>query len=218
MSRPQPQTRYTSDLHLGHERVAALRGFESTALHDGTLVHRWIETVAPEDTVYILGDVTGTSATARVEAALALLADLPGTKHLIAGNHDPVHPMHRRSFARWMPAYLEVFDTVTPFLRRKIGGHEVLLSHFPYAAYGEGPHRGGAEASRHDQYRLPDLGIPIIHGHTHQPERSWELPAGWTEDDGHRLAPTRGIHVGVDAWDFAPAPQEALISILDGWR
>lgn len=205
MTRRQPQTFYTSDLHLFHDRVAAIRGFEHRGQHDLALVERWKATVQPQDAVYVLGDVTGSSSTRAVEYALAVVGQhLPGRKHLIAGNHDPVHPMHRRSFARWMPAYLEVFDTVAPFLRRKIGGHEVLLSHFPYAAYGEGPHRGGAEASRHDQYRLPDMGIPIIHGHTHQPERSWR------EEDG-----SYGVHVGLDAWDLAPAPQEAVIALLE---
>ncbi|WP_336628424.1 MULTISPECIES: metallophosphoesterase [unclassified Microbacterium] len=212
MTRRQPQTFYTSDLHLGHDKVARLRGFEETHGHDAALAMRWRLTVQPQDTVYVLGDVTGTSATARVEAALDLLRLLPGRKHLIAGNHDPVHPMHRRSFARWMPAYLEVFDTVAPFLRRRIGGHEVALSHFPYASYGEGPHRGGAEASRHDQWRLPDLGLPLLHGHTHQPERE-HVDEAWER----ALRPSRGIHVGVDAWGLAPAPQEAIISILDGW-
>ncbi|MDR6868697.1 calcineurin-like phosphoesterase family protein [Microbacterium resistens] len=222
MTRP-PQTFYTSDLHLGHDKVAAIRGFEYPGDHDEALALNWVANVQPEDTVYVLGDVTGTSATAKVEAALGVLTRLPGKKHLIAGNHDPVHPMHRSTFAKWFPRYAEVFETITPFLRRRIGGHEVALSHFPYASYGEGPHRGGTKASRHNQWRLPDLGLPIIHGHTHQPERE-HMEGG----DNHRLEfdgtrsyyvvrPSRGIHVGVDAWDFAPAPQEALIAILDGW-
>lgn len=213
MTRRQPQTFYTSDLHLGHEKVAAIRGFESTALHDLTLAERWRLTVQPQDTVYVLGDVTGTSSTRAVEAALDLLTHLPGKKHLISGNHDPVHPMFRRTYDRWMDAYLEVFQSVTPFLRRKIGGHEVLLSHFPYAEYGEGPHRGRTEASRHNQFRLPNQGRPIIHGHTHQPERSWVIPTGVPE-----VPHAAGIHVGVDAWDLAPVPQDAVIAILDGWK
>lgn len=212
MSRRQPQTFYTSDLHLGHEKVARLRGFEHVHGHDAHLCGRWLNVVHPQDTVYVLGDVTGTSATARVEAALDLLTHLPGKKHLITGNHDPVHPMHRRSYDRWMNAYLEVFQSVTPFLRRRIGGHEVALSHFPYASYGEGPHRGGAGESRHNQWRLPDLGLPLIHGHTHQPERAHEEEV-WSTPS--RVS--RGVHVGVDAWDLAPAPQDAVISILDGW-
>lgn len=216
MTRRQPRTFYTSDLHLGHEKVAALRGFPSAVEHDRALEDAWRALVQPEDTVYVLGDVTGTASARTVQHALAVLRTLPGIKHLIAGNHDAVHPMHRRTFARWMPVYLSTFDTVTPFLRRKIGGHEVLLSHFPYASYGEGPHRGGTEASRHDQYRLPDMGVPIIHGHTHQPERSWSIMSArsWATEG---KPPTRGIHVGLDAWDLAPVDQDAVIGILDDW-
>ncbi|MDG8309764.1 hypothetical protein OK885_10715, partial [Streptococcus pneumoniae] len=68
--------------------------------------------------------------------ALGVLADLPGRKHLVAGNHDPVHPMHRRTFTRSMDRFLEVFETVSPFVRRRVAGHEVFLSHFPYLEWG----------------------------------------------------------------------------------
>lgn len=215
MTRPR-RTFYTSDLHLGHDKVAALRGFESTAGHDLAILRGWEAAVQPGDTVYVLGDLTGTSSTGRVEFALDVLHNLPGRKHLVAGNHDPIHPMHRRTFAKWLPAYLEVFETVSPFLRRRIGGHEVALSHFPYAEYGEGPHRGGAEASRHNQWRLPDLGLPLLHGHTHQPEREhvehWDVELGeWSPGR------SRGIHVGVDAWGLAPVDQDTVIGILDEW-
>lgn len=209
MAKRQPQTFYTSDLHLGHTKVAELRGFEDFNQHDGALIERWHDTVRPEDTVSVLGDVTGSSSTGKIDYALAILAQLPGRKHLIAGNHDAVHPQHRRTFTAFMPRYLAVFDTVAPFARRRIGGHEVILQHYPYASYGEGPHRGGAEASRDNQWRLPDLGLPILHGHTHQPEREH------VEYD--RSLVSRGIHVGMDAWDLAPAPQDAIIRILDGW-
>ncbi|MEO2133401.1 metallophosphoesterase [Microbacterium sp.] len=190
---------YTSDLHLGHENVATRhRGFESSGDHDNTFVDMWLDTVEAGDTVYVLGDVVGRTRDARY--ALALLGGLPGTKHLVAGNHDPVHPMHRSTFAKDMPAWLEVFATVAPFLRRKLVGRELLLSHFPYASWGEGPARGGAEAARYPQYRLPDLGTPLLHGHTHGAERT----------HGHSL------HVGLDAWGGKLVPQETVIEWLSG--
>ncbi|WDS52173.1 metallophosphoesterase [Microbacterium phage UtzChips] len=207
MSKRQPQTFYTSDLHLGHERVAAIRGFSDPWAHDAAITSAWLETVEPHDTVYVLGDL----AVGGWRRALDIVRELPGTKHLVAGNHDGVHPMHRRTYASRMPEYLRAFATVSPFLRRRIGGHNVLLSHFPYAEYGEGPHRGGAEKSRHDQFRLPDFGLPILHGHTHQPERSH------VEESSDGVSLSRGVHVGVDAWGLAPAPQDAIIAILDEW-
>lgn len=194
-----PRTFYTSDLHIGHRWVAGLRGFGDDAgapnHHDVALVDMWTRTVTDKDTVYVLGDV----ALSGFPYALALLASLPGKKHLIAGNHDPVHPMHRSAasqFARWA----DVFASIQPFARRRLNGHEFLMSHFPYEAWGEGPARGGELAARHVQYRLPDRGIPLLHGHTHGTERA----------HGHEL------HVGLDAWGFELVPQETVIEWLDG--
>lgn len=186
---------FTSDLHLGHRRVSELRGFTSTAEHDLTLYRTWAATVRRDDVVYVLGDVTGTTSTGATDHALATLKSLPGRKHLVAGNHDPVHPMHRRTFARRLPAYLDAFETVSPFLRRRLDGHEVLLSHFPYAEWGDGPERPG---SRYDQYRLPDMGLPLLHGHTHGLER----------EHGSSL------HVGLDAWALQLVPDTVVIDWL----
>ena len=50
---------FTSDLHLGHDRefMYGPRGFSSIFQHDEELLARWNSVVAPEDTVYILGDL-----------------------------------------------------------------------------------------------------------------------------------------------------------------
>lgn len=206
MSRRQPRTFYTSDLHLGHEKVSAIRGFPNPFDHDLAIVEAWKETVGPEDTVYVLGDL----AVGGWRRALDIVQELPGTKHLVAGNHDGVHPMNRSTYHSRMRDYRSAFASISPFLRRRIGGHEVLLSHFPYAEIGEGPYRGGAEASRHNQFRLPFMGLPIIHGHLHSPDKS--IIAG---TPGH---PMLALHVGVDAWDLKPVPQETLVEMLDVWQ
>lgn len=185
------EVHYTSDLHFGHELVAGKRGFASAAEHDEVIADLWSEMVRPQDVVIVLGDISAGAHS----GALSILGKLPGRKHLIAGNHDRVHPMHRRTFAASMPVFLDVFVSVSPFGRRRLEGTEVLLSHFPYAEWGEGPARGGAAASRHNQFRLPDFGVPLLHGHTH----------GTEQGHGHEL------HVGVDAWGFRPVPQEQVI-------
>ena len=88
-----PRVFYTSDLHIGHGRVADIRGFTSTRDHDAAIREAWCAEVTARDTVYILGDV----AVSGFPYALGFLKALPGRKHLVAGNHDPVHPMHRRT-------------------------------------------------------------------------------------------------------------------------
>lgn len=169
---------FTSDLHLGHEKVAELRGFESTMAHDYAVSFRWIERVSDRDTVWVLGDLCMSDP----EYALKCIANLPGTKHLIAGNHDACHPMHRRAH-KMQPRYFGPgrFASVQPFARVKVNGTDVMLSHFPYTA-----DRG---ETRYPQWRLPDLGGWLLHGHTHLPEV--------------RTGP-REIHVGLDAWGLAP--------------
>lgn len=197
---------FTSDLHIGHKLVSGLRGFNNydprpqefglpvlevpdTDAHDHTLAHNWDAVVKPEDTVYVLGDISINGG----QHALDWIAARPGTKHLISGNHDPVHPAHWRTATKTIPLWSQYFETIQPFIRRKLMGQTVLLSHFPYVEYGDGPDRG---ESRYDQYRLPDLGELLLHGHTH----------GTEKDHG------RSLHVGLDAWDLQLVPQSEVLS------
>jgi len=166
---------FTSDLHFGHRLVAGHRGYEDTAEHDAMVCARWARVVGQGDQVWVLGDLTLTDPT----HALELVNSLPGIKHLIAGNHDACHPMHRYAH-KWQPKYLTAFASVQPFARRKVAGQTVLLSHFPYSK--------DRHEARYMQYRLRDEGEWLIHGHTHGPE----------------VREGREIHVGLDAWDLSP--------------
>jgi calcineurin-like phosphoesterase family protein len=171
-------TWFTSDLHFGHRLVAHLRGHgpsreeADVTAHDLEIADHWRDTVATDDVVWILGDLDLNT------RSLPLVAALPGRKRLIAGNHDACHPMHSAA-PSVMKRYLEVFEFVQPFARVKLLGEPVLLSHFPY----QGDHTEYGD--RFTQYRLPDEGARLLHGHTHSSER-------WTS--------TREIHVGWDAW------------------
>lgn len=178
---------FTSDLHLGHRFVAGLRGFATSADHDERIADEWASAVRKEDTVWVLGDL----ALGGLDAALALVASLPGRKHLVAGNHDACHPMHRRAHVA-QRRYLAAFDSVQAFARRRVNGVEVLLSHFPYA-------EDHAEAPRYSQYRLRDKGRWLLHGHTHS---------------DHITTGPREVHVGVDAWNLRPVPESALSGLI----
>lgn len=167
---------FTSDPHFGHRLVADLRGFgEDAEEHDLTLMENWRKVVGSNDQVWVLGDLC----MAHPEDALDIIEALPGTKHLIAGNHDGCHPMHRSAHRR-VGAYLRAFASVQMAARRRISGEEVLLSHFPYSK--------DRHEVRYTQWRLRDEGAWLLHGHTHGTERR----------EG------REIHVGLDAWDLTP--------------
>ncbi|BCO56120.1 serine/threonine protein phosphatase [Mycobacterium intracellulare] len=206
---------FTSDLHIGHRLCAALReGYESVpeffteyevGRHDEILAHRWDEHVRTGDQVWVLGDISAGGSSAQ-RSALQWLSNRPGEKHLLAGNHDGVHPMHRDSH-KWQPEYLKVFASVQTMARRKIGGRDVLLSHFPY----RGDH---TEVDRYNQYRLRDEGLPLLHGHTHSKER---LRIGFPTHGFNGAvivhdSPT--IHVGVDAWDLRPVHLDEIAEIV----
>lgn len=70
-----------ADLHLGHKKIAIHRGFDSVEEHDTDII-RVLNWVAPEDTIWVLGDV------AFSDKALKRLADVRCTLKLVAGNHD----------------------------------------------------------------------------------------------------------------------------------
>lgn len=172
---------YTSDLHLGHELVAGLRGYDSTAEHDIAIIERWQQRIRPTDAVFVLGDI----ALAEWGYALRTLRGLPGTKHLISGNHDAVHPKHSTALRQLQnPEVFKTFATVQPFLRRKLMKRTVMLSHFPYDGEGDRD-----MLDRDVEYRLRDRGHPLVHGHTHDA----------TQLQSRSLRGSHQFHVGWDA-------------------
>lgn len=76
----------TSDLHLGHHNVIAYSGrpFYYCLEMDETLIHNWNQVVAPDDTIFVLGDVAFKGTTFKS----TLFPRLNGYKILIKGNHD----------------------------------------------------------------------------------------------------------------------------------
>jgi calcineurin-like phosphoesterase family protein len=169
----------TSDSHLGHERVAEIRGFANVKDHDDAWVNTWLSQVAWNDQVYILGDFTGRDKD--IPNALRILDSLPGTKHLVNGNHDPSHSSRTESI-KWTRTYLEHFASVADLRVLKVEGRRVHLSHFPVVT-GDG-HDDRGEV-RWADYRLPTgLSHPVCHGHLHSE----------VKEHGNQM------HCGIDSW------------------
>jgi calcineurin-like phosphoesterase family protein len=160
---------YVSDLHIGHSYMAQLRDYESVQDHDEDLALAWVKQVRSRDIVWVLGDVAMNPA-----AGMAWIRKMPGTKHLVAGNHDRCHPGHRDGY-KYLRQYLDGFESVQPFARHRIAGTNIALSHYPYAA-------DHTEQPREMQWRLRELGMPLLHGHTHSPvvrTSELEMHVGW---------------------------------------
>ncbi|WNN93686.1 phosphoesterase [Arthrobacter phage CallinAllBarbz] len=179
---------FHADWHLNHTFVAGTRGFASSEEHDEWLIDQINSRVTKRDHLWVLGDVFMGSIT----AGLAKVSRINGVKHLVLGNHDGAHPMHRRGRAN-LRRYLEVFDTVQLHAETRLpGGRKVMLSHFPY----EGDHTG---EDRHGQWRLRDEGAFLIHGHVHDE---------WFQRG-------RQINVGVDVLAHGPASASGLAGAID---
>ncbi len=176
--------KFTSDLHFGHRKVAEIRGFTTTALHDFTVFNSLLDNLHKNDILWILGDVVGIGSD--LHYSLDLLSRLPCRLRLVSGNHDPSHPMHRPS-VETMDSYYETFEYVEMAGEVKIGGQRFMLSHFPY--------RIDRGEPRHVEWRLPDVGRDLLHGHTH---------------DQRRYTSNRELHVGWDAWHRPVTSGEVL--------
>lgn len=174
------ETWFTADTHFDHEFVARLRGYDPTERHDRAVVKEWNRIVGPNDTVWHLGDV----GMGERERWSHWVWQLNGNIRLVTGNHDRVNPAINNVDYDLFQSWARMFDSIQQFATVKYRGELLLLSHFPYDGEGE---RGGPD--RYEQARLRDLGMPLVHGHTHSKKKFSLSKEG-----------TPMVHVGWDAW------------------
>lgn len=97
---------------------------------NASLIGSWNGVVAPDDTVYFLGDFA-----VQPHLVAEILPQLNGKKLLIAGNNDRCHSKIG-SPSKWHQPYLDAgFDTVESEVHMEIAGVMVQLHHFPYSSY-----------------------------------------------------------------------------------
>ena len=112
----------TSDLHLGHDRqfIWGPRGFNSVEEMNEAIVSRWNERVAPEDDVYILGDLM----LGENEIGINYLRQLNGRIHVVLGNHDTPT---RQAIYLEMPNIVEVEWAIMLNYKK----YHFFMTHFP---------------------------------------------------------------------------------------
>ena len=142
----------TSDLHLGHDRefIWGSRGFDSAEEMNEAIVSRWNERVAPEDDVYVLGDlILGEN-----EIGINYLRRLNGRIHVVLGNHDTPT---RQAIYLEMPNIVEVeWAIMLPYKK-----YHFFMTHFPCMT-------GNLEKETLKQMTLN------LYGHTHQRSNFYE--------------------------------------------
>lgn len=130
-----------ADTHFNHSNIILYenRPFANKDEMNEELVRRWNETVAPDDTVYHLGDVVFGGMNIKKN----ILTRLNGYKILRLGNHD-----YRTSKTQWLKFFDEVYDD-------DILLDDICLSHYPLSDY--------------EMERLLATGLikGNVHGHVH---------------------------------------------------
>lgn len=116
---------FTSDLHLGHEKVITFnnRPFDNVDHMDSVIINNINETCGPNDDLYILGDFTFNESriyetTARIVPRI----------HLIFGNHD--HKKTRKATCFDSKQYY--FEVKKP--------HHMILCHYPMLFWNRSKH------------------------------------------------------------------------------
>lgn len=161
-----------------------------------SLIERHNALVAPDDQVWVLGDV----AMGPIAESLACCARMNGRKILVCGNHDRPAMVPDGKVQRWLERYRDEggFDKVITleqhrYLEIQLADQWVAISHYP--------HSGESFDGRPDRYtdRRPlDTGGWLLHGHVHE---QWRVNG-------------RQINVGVDVWDFRPVADDQVAELI----
>jgi calcineurin-like phosphoesterase family protein len=138
---------FTADLHFGHKNIityeTARSIYKTVEEMDEAIVNNWNNLVHPNDTVYLLGDVSmcGTPRT------LELLTALQGHIHLIKGNHD----------SRMKGSCKSRFESIHDYMELKINKQLIVLCHYPFATW-RNSHHGSWHLHGHSHGSSPRIG------------------------------------------------------------
>jgi len=200
----------TSDWHVGHKNILKYcdRPFRDLNHMHTILRANMLEALTADDVLLNLGDVVMGNRAENL--ALIKSWNLPCKMILWPGNHDEPwigNPNESRR-ERMTPLYEEVFDHIyqLPILGITDDTKEPdALGNFPLMAYANHfPYTGDShDEERYKDFRYPDEGKPLVHGHTHSSEKVSYTPKG-----------TLQIHVGVDSWDFRPVSIDTIRDMI----
>ena len=193
-------TFFTSDWHIGHEKVIEFsqRPFENCDEMHRHLIKQYNSIVSENGICYFLGDVGLCSG----ELIKSVLDKLNGTKVLIRGNHDSkINSMYNKGFD-------VVLNTASITICNKI----VTMSHQPlYATYREDTSKmlrsknenwHGESRATIGEFTLQNYDQFHLHGHIHSPNRGRS-----------KKILDKQYDVGVDANNYKPVS----ISQIESW-
>ena len=107
------RTWVTADTHFGHQLMAKLRPWDTIEEHDEAIIDNWNSLVAPQDRVYVLGDLCMN------RRHVGTISRCNGKKVLVKGNHDIFK----------LKDYLPHFDDIRAYIVKP--KHGLIMSHIP---------------------------------------------------------------------------------------
>lgn len=197
---------FSSDHHFFHTNVIGFckRPYSSVEEMNEDMVEKWNTVVSNNDKVYYLGDF---SLSKRAVEVFSLR--LNGEKYLIPGNHDWVHPYHKKGRRRIDDMKKLYQDNGWNLLgcqeELEYNGYFFKMCHHPYQ--GDVPHdgshaQGSGNFDKYFQYRYKDEGDWLLTGHVHE---KW-------------LIKNKQINVGVDRHNFTPVSINEITTMVDAYE
>lgn len=196
---------FTADCHIGHYNCIKFckRPFQTAEEMDKEIIRRWNEKVAPDDTIYIIGDFIwrGGKGFKRY-----IISQLNGHKIFLLGNHDGKTAQPQSYLGL---GFDEVYSHHTEI---EIDGQSVLLCHYPYNPmmsrleilwykfrhFWKFWRRDKFPYLKHMEKRPYNDGRILLCGHVHN---HWKVQKNM-------------INVGVDVWDFTPVSLDEIRQMI----
>lgn len=135
---------FTSDLHLTHEKMVKVRGFNSCEEMDRAIHASINQTCGPDDTLYLLGDTTWDQHHPRFHE---LMSSISPKLVLILGNHDLIG---KRGHLSWDKYLTEIHQMLVRGFGTGPEKQMVHMCHYPLA-----------------HWFAQNKGIWHLHGHLH---------------------------------------------------
>lgn len=177
---------YISDPHFGHSNIIRYdnRPFANPHEMEEVITKNWNERVRPDDTVYILGDVSWIKNGADNRA---ILNSLNGKKILICGNHDS--PMLKNC--------RDCFTEIREYARIADEGKTVILFHYPIAFW-DGQFHGSIH----------------LYGHVHNSHQWNMFESWMKEGRALQAIPMQAYNVGamMEYMDYGPRTLSEIIN------
>lgn len=144
---------FISDTHFSHKNIIkySSRPYEDTYAMNKAMTEAWNAVVAPDDTVYHLGDF----AFAKIETIEKILENLNGNIHFVHGNHDKEILKNKERLLDY-----GLFKSITPYQEIHYKNQFIVMCHYGMRVWNKS-HHGSWMLYGHSHGSLPPFGKSV---------------------------------------------------------